>query len=87
MLTAASLFLSPAASPCGQRDQQPLRLDQVRCETGAGLRVPDEQGPPPVGHHHQPAGKKMGEPRFSLAKKSVPPVITDDISFGDSRPL
>lgn len=47
-----------AASPNIKRHNQSLQLGQMRGQTGAGLRVSDEQGPPAVGHHHQSAGKK-----------------------------
>ena len=49
--------VDPAAGPGGQRQCGPLRIGQAGREAGAGLRVPDEQGPASVGHHHQPPGQ------------------------------
>ncbi|XP_061668811.1 sorting nexin-17 isoform X2 [Syngnathoides biaculeatus] len=43
-------------SPDSERRRRPVPVGQVRRETGAGLRVPDEQRPPALGHHQQPAG-------------------------------
>lgn len=51
-------FWPPSASPLSQRNHQRLQLVQMRGQTGAGFRVSDEQGPSPVGHHHQSAGEK-----------------------------
>lgn len=77
---AVSLFLRTAASPPGQWHQQSLWLSQVWRETGAGLWVSNEQGPPPVGHHHQPAGKKETDWTSGWFLIEVrPPALTDDI--------
>ena len=53
-----TLLSDIAASPNSKWHNQSLQLGQMRGQTGAGLRVSDEQGPPPVGHHHQSAGKR-----------------------------
>lgn len=76
-----SFFCNTIASPYRQRYDQFLQLIQVWGKAWAGLRVSDEQGPPPVGHHHQSTGRRPQTLLSLVIKLSIPVCLIFDSAW------